>query len=109
MVRDSESGYSPAQLIDRLPAFASLSAEQRDGAKKKMHAQFLQEFEIERRERQMRAVIDSFGARLEEFLRPHHGLSEDSRDAHAALDAATRDLIRELHTLPSGVWLWPDF
>ena len=103
-LRDPEIGYSPAQLVDRLPAFAVWGEEERCVAKAKMHMQFLREFEIDMREKRLSDVVDVFRRRINEFIAAS---STDEQPRHIALDTAAGTLIMELRTLPQGIWLWP--
>jgi len=103
MLRDPAEGFSPAQLLDRLPAFTSLRPGQMVAAKAQVHAQFLKEFDMETHERRLRKCIDRFSGQVELFFR----VDTPTKSAHEAIDAAAAELITELSTLPSGVWLWP--
>jgi len=101
---DPELGYSPAQLIDKLPVFARFDREKRRSMKTKIHAQFREDFEVELRERRLRDCVCVFRERMSEFLLE---TPMDMRSRHISLDSATAELILELRTLPRGIWLWP--
>lgn len=100
-----EDGFSPAQLVNQLKPFRELPSENRQILRDKIHRQFVQKFWLDDRRMRLEQASTGFVSALDLFL------SEDQTDLTASkagmdkVQEAARDLIRELETLPKGVWL----
>jgi hypothetical protein len=104
----ADSGFSPAQLVDRLAPFQLLSDKDQLQCRARLHEYYRSEFEPEKVRARIEAVGKKFFEALDEFI---HNARMDSLSAATLLSmGALRDLsVRlsgEVAKLPKGIWLW---
>lgn len=103
LFEDAHQGYSPAQLVDRLPAFRTMDMNRKAEMRRNIHIQFQIEFGAAGHTRVVKAKLQRFRESIEIFL---HSSEEVAAEVHHALDSTTAELLCELNKLPKGVWLW---
>ena len=101
-----EYGFSPAQLVDQLWSFRDFSIEERLSAKRSVHQKFVAQFELAKRKSQVVALAGEFLGVLDAFMAsPVAGVKSPKAQMECVQESA-RALIRELESLPKGIWLW---
>jgi hypothetical protein len=101
LLGDPEQGFSPAQLVDQLTPFQQLPLEKRNEFKQRVHRQFATEFQLPDRKQRLEKLAAQFLAELDAFLSQSSTIA-----AMKKVQEAARILIRELESLPKGIWLW---
>ena len=101
-----EHGFSPAQLVDQLSPFHDLPFENRRTMKEQMHRQFVREFRLAERKRRLERMSKAFLASLDAFLASVPVAAAAAKTGMEKVQEAARALIRELESLPKGIWLW---
>ncbi len=106
LMRQPEAGFSPAQLLERLQPFATLSVDKCMVLKRAVQQQFAEEFGLATRTARLQAKSERFVCALDESL--NEGMSGSlTNGSMDEVQAAARELIIELGDLPKGIWLWP--
>ena len=100
-------GFSPAQLLDDLAPFRSLASETRECMRAQVQRQFAEEFELGARKTRLQQRSEQFSAALDSFLNKARPNPTSATALMEQVHEAARELIRELESLPKGIWLWP--
>jgi hypothetical protein len=101
-----EHGFSPAQLVDRLQSFRDFPNEERLSAKHSVHQNFVAQFELAKRKSQVEALAGEFLGVLAAFVASPVSVVKSAKAQMECVQASARGLIRELESLPKGIWLW---
>ena len=97
-----DRGYSPSQLLDQLTPFRDVAADIRAKMKEKVHQQFIRDFALAARRMRLEKVAKEFLATLDHFL----SQDQPAKSSMENVQEMARALIRELESLPKGIWLW---
>jgi hypothetical protein len=106
LLDSGDYGFSPAQLVDQLPPFQKLAGEERRIFKEQLHKRFCEDFQVTERKRRFESAAGVFLEDLDAFLAiPAKEVNSAEAPMLKVQDSA-RGLIRELETMPKGIWLW---
>jgi hypothetical protein len=101
-----EDGFSPAQLMDQLRSFRVFSIEERLSAKHSVHQQFVAQFELAKRKKQFEKLAAVFLGALDALIATPASVVNTAKAQMECVQESARALIRELESLPKGIWLW---
>lgn len=102
----ADKGFSPAQLIDQLSPFRQLPGHEREAMKEQVHRQFADEFRLAERKTRLEQRARDFLGALDFFLTQVNAAASAAKFGMERVQETARGLIRELETLPKGIWLW---
>lgn len=100
--------FSPAQLLDKLGPFMTEPPEILASLKDAVHRQFAREFDLANRTTRLHQKSNRFVGLLHRFLDGGMVNLVSAEIKTREVQEAARDLIRELGTLPEGIWLWSE-
>lgn len=101
-----EHGFSPAQLVDQLRSFQDFPIEERLSAKRSIHQQFVAQFELVKRKKQFESLAGEFLGALDVLIATPASVVNTAKAQMECVQESARVLIRELDSLPKGIWLW---
>lgn len=101
-----DSGFSPAQLVDQLPLFQNLAGEERRILKEELHKRFCEDFQVMECKRRLESTAGIFLEDLDAFLATPAKEGGLAQSRMLKVQDSARGLIRELETMPKGIWLW---
>jgi hypothetical protein len=102
----ADKGFSPAQLIDQLSPFRQLPGHEREAMKEQVHRQFADEFRLAERKTRLEQRARDFLEALDFFLTQVNAAATAAKLGMERVQEAARSMIRELESLPNGIWLW---
>jgi hypothetical protein len=102
----ADKGFSPAQLIDQLSPFRQLPGHEREAMKEQVHRQFADEFRLAERKTRLEQRARDFLGALDFFLTQVNAAATAAKLGMERVQEAARSMIRELESLPKGIWLW---
>lgn len=102
----ADKGFSPAQLIDQLSPFLQLPGHERAAMKEQVHRQFADEFRLAERKTRLEQRARDFLGALDFFLTLVNAAATAAKLGMERVQETARGLIRELESLPKGIWLW---
>lgn len=101
-----EQGFSPAQLVDQLRPFRDLTIEQRSVLKSQIGNRFSEDFQLADRKKKLGLAAGEFLEDLDVFLRTPPENANSAQSRMLKVQDSARSVIRELETMPKGIWLW---
>jgi hypothetical protein len=102
----TDKGFGPAQLIDRLSPFRQLPGHEREAMKEQVQRQFADEFRLAERKTRLERRAREFLGALDVFLTRVNAAATAPKLSMERVQEAARSMIRELESLPKGIWLW---
>ncbi len=102
----ADKGFSPAQLIDQLSPFRQLPGHERASMKELVHRQFAAEFRLAERKTRLEQRARDFLGALDFFLTQVNVVASAAKLGMEKVQETARSMIRELESLPKGIWLW---
>lgn len=106
LLDDENYGFSPAQLVEQLRPSQKLAGEERRILKEQLHKRFSEDFQVVERRQRLESAAGVFLEDLDAFLATPAKQSSLAQSRMLKVQDSARGLIRELETMPKGIWLW---